>query len=446
MDYKERQKKIAALFNEYCSIKDEDINAIAEYYPLTAQAIYDVQKAAPEAKFKVIAVIISKDILDGAEGNVDAACIAVRNELCKRFNNELNNLMMSQREFGDIAQANHIVGMTNRAFSNLATELQDSAVSGTIRNELTCALNESELIDGTKLTHPEICVAAIIKDVETDPETRSWYAHHADYSVATKLYHALQSMTHYDWSLAKRNSAGDAIRADLAAGEVVARNDEIPQGLFDNPTITMDKLLTYLNRMTNHFDAVVLADDLGFDPHHFLNKVDKQLVNGDYAQFNDRDCVPTINTFLINDTPAIVVRYDVCNCDEVMEPDQVALVLNCNHPEIVKYMDKLAGIEERAKEAAVAEYKKRHDKDPKLMILREQEVWSFLGNEHACWDNVYALDMELIDEYVAFLVKVMVTESENYDKEGGPYHAWYETDYNEDEDDDEEVVEEEDKE
>lgn len=433
-NYKETQKKIAAVFNEYCKIKDEDINAIAEYYPLTAQAIYDVQKAAPEVRVKVITVIIPKDVLDSADGNVDAACIAVRNELCKRFNNELNNLMMSQREYGDIAQANHIVDMTNRAFSNLATELQDSAVSGVIRNELTFALNESELTDGKKITHPEMCVAAIIKDIENDPDVRSWYAQISDYTVATALYRALQTMTYYDWNLAKRNAAGDGILADLDAGEVVARNDQIPQGLFDNPGITMNKLQKYLNGMTNHFDAVVLGDDLGFDPNHFINKTDKQLVNGDYAQFNDCECVPTISMMLINDTPAVVVRYDVCNCDEVMNGDQTALILNCNHPEIAEYMDALANLENVATESAIAKYKSNHDgKEPKYAIIYDPVIWEFLGTRD-CYGNVYAFDLDTIKDYTEYLSNDILQKAENYDKTGNPYRSEEYPDWEEDDD------------
>ena len=445
MTYKEKKDKIAELFNNYTAIKDEDINAIAEVYPLTTQAIYDVQKAAPEARIKVIAVTISKEILDSVGDNVDAAFIAIRNEVSKRFNNELTNLMMGQREFGNIAQANHIVGMTNNAFSNLVTALQQSAVSDVIRNELTYALDEITTGSGNKVVCPELCVAAIIKDTTMDSEVKPWYTHFADYAVATKLYDALQRMTHYDFKLAKRNAGIEWLYSDLEAGEIVSRDDQIPQGLFDNPDITIDKLRTYLNGMTNHFDAVVLADNLGFDPNNFTDKVTKQLSSGDYADFTDRDCVPDINMMLINDTPAIVVRYDVCNCDTVVESDQVALVLNCNHPEIVDYMEKLADIEDRAKEAAIAEYKKRHDKDPKWMILREQEVWTFLGRKHECWGNVYALDPELIEEYIEFLtVDVMTTESENYDKEGSPYRAYYEPEYYRNESNDEEDEEDED--
>jgi len=429
MNYKETQAKVAALFNKYCSIKDEDINAIAEVYPLTVQAIYDVKKAAPEARFKVIAVTIPKDVL--ATDNVNAAFVAVRNEVSKRFNNELANLMFGQREFGTVAQANRIVSMTNRAFSTLVTTLQDSAVSGVIRSELTCELNEST-VDGVTIAHPEICVAAIIKEVD-DPEVHSWYAKNYDLATANKLYHALHTMTHYDYRLAKRNSDNEAIHDFLKTGQLIARRDEIPQGLFDNPKVTMKNLLKWTNGMKLHFNEVVLADSLGFDLYHFVDKVDKQQVDGDYAELGD-ECGPDINTMLINNFPALVVRYDICNCDSVMDGNKVALVLNCDHPDVTAYMEKLAGIEERAKEAAIAEYKKRHGKDPKFMILREQEVWAFFGNEHDCCDNACALDMELIDEYVAFLVKVMVTEAENYDKDGSPYRAWYESDYNEDED------------
>lgn len=438
-DYKETQKKVAAVFNEYCKIKDEDINAIANYYPLTAQAIYDVQKAAPNAKFKVIAVRIPESVLDSANGNVDAACIAIRNELCKRFNNELTDLMMRQRELGNAAQAHHIVDMTNRAFSNLVTELQCSAVRGVIRNELTFALNESKLTGGRKFTSPEICVAAIIKDIETDPETRSWY-HHTDHVVATSLYCALQSMTYCNLNLARRNAAGDEILADLDVGEVVARNDQIPQGLFDNPDITMSKLQKYLNGMTNHFDAVVLGDNLGFNPHHFLNKVDNQLVNGDYAQFTDWDCIPDINVALINDMPAVVVRYDVCCCDAVMNADQTALILNCNHPEIAEYMETLANLEDVAKQAAIAKYKSTHDgKDPKYMVMYDPVIWEFLGNCHKCYGNVYAFDLDMIKEYTEYLTNDILQKAENYDKTGNPYRSGEEyPDWEEDDDEDDE--------
>ena len=94
MTYKERKAKIAELFNNYTATKDKDINAIAEVYPLTAQAIYDVQKAAPEARIKVIAVTISKEILDSVGDNINAAFVAIRSEVNKRFINELTNLMM----------------------------------------------------------------------------------------------------------------------------------------------------------------------------------------------------------------------------------------------------------------------------------------------------------------------------------------------------------------
>lgn len=445
MTYKEKMDKITELFNNYTAIKDEDINAIAEAYPLTAQAIYDVQKSAPEARIKVIAVTTSKETLDSVGGNVDAAFIAIRNEVSKRFNNELTNLMMDQREFGDIAQANKIVSMTNKAFSNLVTALQQSAVSGVIRNELTYALNEITTGSGNKVVCPELCVAAIIKESDPTSNEQKWYTHFTDYTVATKLYDALQRMTHYDFKLAKRNAGIEWLYSDLEAGEIISRDDKIPQGLFDNPDITIDKLRTYLNGMTNHFDAVVLADNLGFNPNNFTDKATKQLADGDYADFTDWDCIPDINNMLINDFPALVVRYGVYNCDSLMEGDQAALVLNCNHPDIVNYMEKLAAIEDRAKEAALAEYKKRHGKDPKWMILCEQEVWAFLGRKHECRGNVYALDPELIEEYIKFLaLDVLVTESENYDKEGNPYRAYYEPEYyrnksdNEEDDDEDE--------
>ena len=439
MTYEEKKTKIAELFNNYTAIKDEDINAIAEVYPLTTQAIYDMQKAAPEARIKVIAVTISKEILDSVGDSIDDRFIAIRNEVTKRFNNELTNLMIGQHEFGTIAQANHFVSMTNNAFSNLVTALQQSAVSDVLRNELTYALNEITTESGNKVVCPELCVAAIIKDTTMHSEVKPWYTHFTDYSVATKLYDALQRMTHYDFKLAKRNAGIGWLYSDLEAGEVISRDDKIPQGLFDNPDITIDKLRTYLNGMTNHFDAVVLADNLGFDPNHFTDKATKQISDGDYAEFIDRDCIPDINNMLINDTPAIVVRYGIYNCESLTEGDQAALVLNCNHPDIVNYMEKLAAIEDRAKEAALAEYKKRHNKDPKWMILREQEVWVFLGRKHECWGNVYALDPELIEEYIKFLaMDVMVTESENYDKEGAPYRAYYEPEYYRNKSDDEE--------
>ena len=441
MTYKEKKDKIAELFNNYTAIKDEDINAIAEAYPLTAQAIYDVQKAAPEARIKVIAVTISKETLDSVGGNVDAAFIAIRNEVSKRFNNELTNLMMGQREFGNIAQANHIVGMTNDAFSNLVTALQQSAVSDVIRNELTYALDEITTGSGNKVVCPELCVAAIIKDVETDPEIKPWYAHFTDYAVATKLYDALQRMTHYDFKLAKRNAGIEWLYSDLEAGEIVSRDDKIPQGLFDNPDITIDKLRTYLNGMTNHFDAVVLADNLGFDPNNFTDKVTKQLSSGDYADFTDRDCVPDINMMLINDTPAIVVRYDIYNCDTAMETGKVALILNCNHPEIVEYMEALSNIEDLAKGFAIAKYKNRNgDKEPEYMIVYDPIVWEFMGT-HDCYGNAYAFDLDMINEYTGYLANEMVTWSENYDKTGNPhqsanvYDDWGDED-EEDEDDD----------
>lgn len=441
MTYKEKKDKIAELFNNYTAIKDEDINAIAEAYPLTAQAIYDVQKAAPEARIKVIAVTISKEILDSVGGNVDAAFIAIRNEVSKRFNNELTNLMMGQREFGDIAQANHIVGMTNNAFSNLVTALQQSAVSDVIRNELTYALDEITTGSGNKVVCPELCVAAIIKDVETDPEIKPWYAHFTDYAVATKLYDALQRMTHYDFKLAKRNAGIEWLYSDLEAGEIVSRDDRIPQGLFDNPDITIDKLRTYLNGMTNHFDAVVLADNLGFDPNNFTDKVTKQLSSGDYAAFTDSDCVPDINMMLINDTPAIVVRYDIYNCDTVMENNQTALILNCNHPEIAEYMEALSELEDLAKGFAITKYKNRNGgKEPKYTIIYDPVVWEFMGT-HDCYGNAYAFDLDMINEYTGYLANEIVTWSENYDKTGNPhrctpvYDDWGDDEDEEDEDD-----------
>lgn len=445
MTYEEKKTKIAELFNNYTTIKDEDINAIANVYPLTAQAIYDVQKAAPEARIKVIAVTIPKEVIDSVGDSIDDRFIAIRNEVTKRFNNELTNLMIGQHEFGTIAQANHIVSMTNNAFSNLVTALQQSAVSDVLRNELTYALNEITTESGNKVVCPELCVAAIIKETTMHPEVTPWYTHFTDYAVSTELYNALQRMTHYDFKLAKRNAGIEWLYSDLEAGEVISRDDKIPQGLFDNPDITIDKLRTYLNGMTNHFDAVVLADNLGFDPNHFTDKATKQLSSGDYADFTEHDCIPGINNMLINDFPALVVRYGVYNCDSLMEGDQAALVLNCNHPDIANYMEKLAAIEDHAKEVALAEYKKRHGKDPKLMMLREQEVWAFLGRKHECRDNVYALDPKLIDEYIEFLaMDVMVTESENYDKEGSPYRAYYEPEYYRNESDDEEDEEDED--
>lgn len=229
MTYKEKKDKIAELFNNYTAIKDEDINAIAEVYPLTAQAIYDVQKAAPEARIKVIAVTISKEILDSVGDNVDAAFIAIRNEVSKRFDNELTNLMMGQREFGNVAQANHIVGMTNNAFSNLVTALHQSAVSDVIHNELTYALDEITTGSGNKVVCPEICVAAIIKDNGPASDEQKWHTHFTDYAVATKLYDALQRMTHYDFKLAKRNAGIDlnelcAKYNDRAGSQMVIRD------------------------------------------------------------------------------------------------------------------------------------------------------------------------------------------------------------------------------
>lgn len=442
MTYKEKKDKIAELFNNYTAIKDEDINAIAEVYPLTAQAIYDVQKAAPEARIKVIAVTISKEILDSVGDNVDAAFIAIRNEVSKRFNNELTNLMMGQREFGNIAQANHIVGMTNNAFSNLVTALQQSAVSGVIRNELTYALDEITTGSGNKVVCPELCVAAIIKDTTMDSEVKPWYTHFADYAVATKLYDALQRMTHYDFKLAKRNAGIEWLYSDLEAGEIVSRDDQIPQGLFDNPDITIDKLRTYLNGMTNHFDAVVLADNLGFDPNNFTDKVTKQLSSGDYADFTDRDCVPDINMMLINDTPAIVVRYDIYNCDTAMETGKVALILNCNHPEIVEYMEALSELEDLAKAFATTKYKNRNgDKEPKYTFIYDPVVWEFMGT-HDCYGNAYAFDLDMINEYTGYLANEIVKWSENYDKTGNPhqsanvYDDWGDDEDEEDEDND----------
>ena len=441
MTYKEKKDKIAELFNNYTVIKDEDINAIAEAYPLTAQAIYDVQKAAPEARIKVIAVTISKETLDSVGGNVDAAFIAIRNEVSKRFNNELTNLMMGQREFGGIAQANKIVSMTNNAFSNLVTALQQSAVSGVIRNELTYALNEITTGSGNKAVCPELCVAAIIKESDPASDEQKWHTHFTDYIVATKLYDALQRMAHYDFKLAKRNAGIEWLYSDLEAGEIVSRDDRIPQGLFDNPDITIDKLRTYLNGMTNHFDAVVLADNLGFNPNNFTDKATKQLADGDYADFTDWDCVPDINMMLINDTPAIAVRYDIYNCDTAMETGKVALILNCNHPEIVEYMEALSKIEDLAKAFATAKYKRRNGgKDPKYTTIYDTVVWEFMGT-HDCYGNAYAFDLDMINEYTGYLANEMVKWSENYDKTGNPhrctpvYDDWGDDEDEEDEDD-----------
>mgnify|MGYP004646907457 FL=1 len=423
MTYKEKKDKIAELFSNYTAIKDKDINAIAEAYPLTAQAIYDVQKAAPEARIKVIAVTISKEILDSVGDNINAAFVAIRSEVNKRFINELTNLMMGQRAFGNIAQANHIISMTNNAFSNLVTALHQSAVCNVIRNELTYALNEIITESGDKVVCPELCVAAIIKDTTRDSEEKPWYTHFTDYTVATQLYDALQRMTHYDFKLAKRNAGIEWLYSDLEAGEVISRDDKIPQGLFDNPDITIDKLRTYLNGMTNHFDAVVLADNLGFDPNNFTDKVTKQLSDGDYADFADRDCVPDINMMLINDTPAIVVRYGVYNCESLMESNQVALVLNCNHPEIVEYMEALYKIDDLAEENAAAKYKSRHNgEDPEYRIAHDSIVWEFMGT-HDCYGNVYAFDLDMIEEYTEYLSNDIVTRTENYNKTGNPFHS-----------------------
>lgn len=73
MTYEEKRNIIDKLFNDYTAIKDEDINALAEVYPLTTQAIYNIQKAAPEARIEVIAVTIPKELLDGIDNNVTAA-------------------------------------------------------------------------------------------------------------------------------------------------------------------------------------------------------------------------------------------------------------------------------------------------------------------------------------------------------------------------------------
>lgn len=431
MTYEERKAKIAELFNNYTAIKDEDINAIAEVYPLTAQAIYDVQKAAPEARIKVIAVTISKETLDSVGDNVVAAFVAIRDEVNKRFSNELTNLMMGQREFGDIAQANHIVSITNNAFSNLVAALHQSAVNSVIRNELTYALDEITTGSGDKVVCPELCVAAIIKDPKVatikDPKTvsefRSWYTHFADYAVATKLYDALQRMTHYNFKLAKRNAGIERLYSDLKDGTIISRDDKIPQGLFDNPYITIDKLCTYLNGMTNHFDAVVLADNLGFDPDNFIDKATKQLSDGDYVEFANYDCIPDINMMLINDTPAIVVRYKIFNCDQAVETGKVALILNCNHPEIVEYMEDLSKIEDLARGFAIAKYKSRNGgKEPEYPIIYDPVVWEFMGT-HDCYGNVYAFDLDMINEYTGYLANEMVKWSENYDKTGNPHQS-----------------------
>ena len=423
MTYKERKAKIAELFNNYTAIKDEDINAIAEVYPLTAQAIYDVQKAAPEARIKVIAVTISKEILDSVGDNINAAFVAIRSEVNKRFINELTNLMMGQHAFGDIAQANHIVSMTNNAFGNLVTALHQSAVCNVIRNELTYALNEITTESGDKVVCPELCVAAIIKDTTRDSEEKPWYTHFTDYTVATQLYDALQRMTHYDFKLAKRNAGIEWLYSDLEAGEVISRDDKIPQGLFDNPDITIDKLRTYLNEMTNHFDAVVLADNLGFDPHNFTDKVTKQLSSGDYADFADWDCVPDINKLLINDTPAIVVRYGIYNCESLMESNQTALILNCNCQGIADYMESLSKIDDLAEDYAAAKYKSRHNgEDPEYRIVHDSIVWEFMGT-HDCYGNVYAFDLDMIEEYTEYLSNDIVTRTENYNKTGNPFHS-----------------------
>lgn len=324
---------------EFCKISDSDRKILTHLFPNTMRAIDDVKKVHPEAFIKTVIVTDDSDSVD----SMDAMTRSTISAVCNNVSSEFVKLVNTN---ADETYCNLISMPTaiKCALDNIDNVLFDDAI---VNRSRSAVLSVGMDTCDTRIMAFEFCVAAyvsrrIIDSINTngvsgiDECTRD-DIEDDDTDVATAIYTALVNLDGLFMNhTVKKNMPQTRIGDMLASRAIVAHNQQLPQGLFDNRYITMSSLRANLDDIAEHFGTVILADSDGIDPQDFNASASFACCEYMTRQFLNQTEPLEINHLLMRgDAAAIAFQYvEIEGNKKRTRTLKTGIVFNCDHPDI----------------------------------------------------------------------------------------------------------------
>lgn len=412
---------------EFCQISDTDREIMSYVFPHTMQAIDDVKKVHPEAVIKVIVVVDRNHYEDDATQMVHYETMRpVVSAACDGETKAFNDILKTYKDdtYCDHRGLPIAIKTVNAAIDS---EMFGAALSD-IPLPAVITMSTDKYIG--PIVPDEMCIGVFIEDwllditaVEIDDYM---CITSKDADIANAIFKMIVSKCgEWNSNVKKKNDPQSGISERIEHRDINTHDKQLPQGLFDNPQITMVKLLKDTDDILEHFDTILLADTDGIDPSDFETDVTFNYRHAMSREFvNEEESLMISHLLTRGDVAALAFLYEEHEgSEEIHKYLKTGIAFNCDHTDVGNALTEVGRVWERIRPSIDTKIDELSGDDPYWHFGWKypyvSRLWDYLLEKEkidpSC--NVIPITTEIIDGYVKYAVNDALESLSKYAEE-----------------------------